>query len=60
MAEKMWVSKSETICTQDIRKLMEVAKIVNRILTRNEYAMIMSVYKRAIERLEKENEEGSK
>lgn len=55
MNEKKLISKSETIGVPDIRRLMELAQELNKILTPTEYLAIVNVYNSAINRLLREN-----
>lgn len=58
--ETMIYSHSETIGVREIRSLVELTQTVGKMLTRDEYVAIASIYNSAIERLLKENgEEGA-
>ena len=50
-------SQSETIGVLEQRKLIEIARPINRMLTQAEFIAIVNVYNGAINRLMKENGE---
>lgn len=56
----MIYSHSETIGVVEIRNLIELTQTMGKMLTRDEYVAIASVYSGAIERLLKENGEAVK
>ena len=53
--EKLLYSQSETIGVLEQRKLIELARPLNRMLTRNEFISIVNIYNGVIDRLIKEN-----
>ena len=55
--EKLFYSHSETIGVLEQRKLIELARPLNRMLTQEEFVAIACVYDMAIKRLIKENGE---
>jgi len=55
--DKQIYSTSETIGVVEQRKLIEFGRAMNRMLTMNEYVLIMRVYDKAIDRLMKESGE---
>ena len=54
---KMIYSQSETIGVVEQRKLLELGRPLNRMLTQEEFLLIVGVYNRVIDRLLKENGE---
>ncbi len=53
--EKLLYSQSETIGVLEQRKLIELARPLNRMLTKNEFIAIVNIYNGVIDRLIKEN-----
>ena len=53
--EQLLYSQSETIGVLEQRKLIELARPLNRMLTQEEFIAIACVYDMAIKRLMKEN-----
>lgn len=53
--EKFLYSQSETIGVLEQRKLIELARPLNRMLTKDEFIAIVNTYNGVIERLIKEN-----
>ena len=53
--EKLLYSQSETIGVLEQRKLIEVARPLNRMLTHEEFIAIVNIYNGVINRLIKEN-----
>lgn len=48
-------SVSPTIGVAEVRKLREISRTMDLILTKNEYISIMAIYGQAIDRIMKEN-----
>ncbi len=55
--EKMIYSQSKTIGVLEQRKLLELGRPLNRMLTQEEFIKIVSVYDEAIDRLMRESGE---
>ena len=53
--EEMITSKSETISVSEIRRLKEIANTMDKVLTQDEFVIIMGAYGNAIERMLTEN-----